>query len=629
MVKVLYHLIKNHGWKYLYHRIFYELERRWVKQEHKFPTNPTERVGISLEEWKVLNPPFFFQSREEVQVVRNPTDKLKKSYEKIRNGEFLFFNHSWKPIGSDYDWITHPITKYKYDIRRHWTKISDFSEASGDIKYVWEKSRFSYLHTIVRYDHHCKEDSSSFVLNEISNWIDKNPINQGPNYRCSQEISLRILNWTFALYFYKNSSALTEDFFRKIINSIYWQIHHVRQNVNFSRRFVRNNHAIAETALLYLSGFIFPFFDQVGTWSSEGKHWLQEELMYQIAEDGTFIQHSHNYHRVLLQLLSWIFYLAEKNGDTFEPEVVHRCRASVEYLKNMIEGNNGQVPNYGPNDGALFFPLSGSDYSDFRPSVHAAYHYFNRRPLFKDPRVTEELQWYGADVSEYTQAYEHPTGIRRYDDGGIYSFREEDTFTFIKCSDNRHRPYQCDNLHLDIWYKGINLLRDAGTYLYNTDRKTESYFLSGKAHNTITVGAADQMERGPRFIWFNWSRAKVLDIGEDEGTFYFKGEMSGFRSSGSWITVGREVIKSKNRPVWEVFDYLKNEQNHSLHQWWHPNSAFTSKIKIEATSHGEPVIPVKAGGFYSAYYGHRTPSPVVQFTSSKGSIRTIISCKSD
>ncbi len=625
MIRVLYHLIKNHGWSYLYHRILYELERKWGSQEKKFPTNPPARVGISLEEWKVLNPPFFFQSRDEVEVVRNPTDKLRDSYEKIRNGVFLFFNHSWKEIGSDYDWITHPITKYKFDINKHWTKISDFSETSGDIKYVWEKSRFSYLYIIVRYDHHFSADSSGFIFDEICNWIEKNPINQGPNYRCSQEMSLRILNWIFVLYFYKNSSALTESIFGKILNSIYWQIHHVRHNINFSRRFVRNNHAITESSLLYLSGFIFPFFDEIDQWSSEGKDWLQKELMYQIAEDGTFLQYSHNYHRVLLQLLSWIFYLAEKNDDTLDSAVVERSKAAVEYLRNMIAGKRGEVPNYGPNDGALFFPLTDSDYSDFRPSVNAAYHYFNRSSLFKDPLVTEELQWYGAKLSDFSEKNENSVGIRKYDDGGIYSFREEDAFTFIKCSDNRHRPYQSDNLHLDIWYQGINLLRDAGSYLYNTDKKTESHFISGKAHNTITVGAEDQMERGPRFIWFNWSKAKVVDVGEDEDTFYFKGEMRGFRSLGSWITVGREVIKEKNRPVWQVFDYLKNDNNLPLHQWWHPNSRYADQIKIEATSNGKPMTSVNLEGYYSAYYGHRLPSPLIQFTSSRGSIRTIIS----
>lgn len=624
MIKLLYHLIKNHGWSYVYHRIVYELQKKWSSQKKIFPKNPENRLFINLEQWKVLNPPFFFQSRAEVNIPLSPTENLKSSYEKIRKGYLLFFNQNWKQIGIEYDWVTHPLTGYKYDISKHWTKISDFTKESGDIKYVWEKSRFSYLYAIIRYDHHFEEDSSGFVFDQICDWIEKNPINQGPNYRCSQEISLRIFNWIFALYFYKNSSLLTDAVFHKILNSIYWQLHHVRNNIHFSRKFVRNNHAITETALLYLSGFLFPFFDHVDRWSTEGKEWLQQELIYQIAEDGTFIQHSHNYHRVLLQLLSWVLYLSEKNSDSLNSKVLTRSKAAVEYLKNMIHSGDGEVPNYGPNDGALFFPLSDCDYSDFRPSVNATYYYFNRSPLFNDHLIVEELQWYGADVSSEFLADKKIRGLKKFDDGGIYTFTERDAFTFIKCSDNQHRPYQSDNLHLDIWYKGINIIRDAGSYLYNTDRETESFFISGKAHNTITVGGVDQMERGPRFIWFNWSKAELLDFRENDESFFFKGKMVGFQSLGSNIVVSREVTKRKGLPIWEVLDQLENGGDFQLSQWWHPNPEYKNKITIKGTSGEKTVSCEELQGYYSGYYGHREASPVLKFSSSDGCIYTVI-----
>jgi hypothetical protein len=94
---------------------------------------------------------------------------------------------------------------------------------------VWEKSRFSYLYTIIRYDFHFGSDQSAFVLHEILDWINKNPLNFGPNYMSSQEIALRLLNWTFALYYYKNSPQLTEETFQKILHSIYWQAKHIEK----------------------------------------------------------------------------------------------------------------------------------------------------------------------------------------------------------------------------------------------------------------------------------------------------------------------------------------------------------------------------------------------------------------
>ena len=60
-------------------------------------------------------------------------------------------------------------------------KYQDFSMEAGDIKFVWEKSRFCYLYTIFRYDQKYNCDSSEFVFNEIISWINSNPLNCGPN----------------------------------------------------------------------------------------------------------------------------------------------------------------------------------------------------------------------------------------------------------------------------------------------------------------------------------------------------------------------------------------------------------------------------------------------------------------
>src|SRR6185312_9633867 len=117
-------------------------------------------------------------------------------------------------------------------------------------------------------------------------WIKANPINQGPNYRCSQEISLRVLNWTFALYYYRNSSKLTEDIFNQIQFAVFWQIQHIFQNIDFSRIAVRNNHAITETLTLYLTGLLYPQFPGSKKWRENGKRWFEEEVAYQIYEDG-------------------------------------------------------------------------------------------------------------------------------------------------------------------------------------------------------------------------------------------------------------------------------------------------------------------------------------------------------
>ena len=67
-------------------------------------------------------------------------------------------------IGKNYNWITNPDTGFKYDINKHWTEIADYSKEAGDIKYVWEKSRFSFLYDIIRYDYHFNEDCATICF---------------------------------------------------------------------------------------------------------------------------------------------------------------------------------------------------------------------------------------------------------------------------------------------------------------------------------------------------------------------------------------------------------------------------------------------------------------------------------
>ena len=72
------------------------------------------------------------------------------------------------------------------------------------------------MYDIIRYDYHFSDDQSKFVIDEILDFIEKNPINKGPNYKCSQEISIRLFNWIFTLYYYKDFKHLTSNNFNII-----------------------------------------------------------------------------------------------------------------------------------------------------------------------------------------------------------------------------------------------------------------------------------------------------------------------------------------------------------------------------------------------------------------------------
>src|SRR5690606_9037956 len=290
--KLAIQLYQNMGTRYVVYRVCHELKKRLGLLKKKHPTGLVFQQAISLLDWRKSKNPFVIPAREHLTFAKTPSEILQHKAERILNGELQYFNAQWLNIGKNYDWLTNPSNGYRYDITKHWSEIPDLSEEAGDIKYVWEKSRFSYLLTLIRYDYHFDKDLSEFVFSEIESWIDANPINQGPNWRCSQEISLRIFNWCYALYYYQNSPALTEERWQKIQQVIYASVHHVYHHIDFSRIAVRNNHAITETLFLTLSNILFPFIPETQKWAKDGLKWFEQEIAYQIYEDGTFLQFS-------------------------------------------------------------------------------------------------------------------------------------------------------------------------------------------------------------------------------------------------------------------------------------------------------------------------------------------------
>jgi Heparinase II/III-like protein/Heparinase II/III N-terminus len=627
-IKLFSEIIKNMGWEYVQFRSFYEFKRKTGILKKSFPLNPPLKKFISLADWKKLPSKFFFESKEKLTFPKNPNPLLKEDFDAFLEGSLKYFNATSHNIGRNYDWLTNPSNDYKYDINQHWTEVEDFSPIIGDIKYVWEKSRFSYLYTLIRYDYHFDKDTAELVFSEIDSWIDANPINQGPNYKCSQEISIRTLNWIFALNYYKNSKALTEDRFQKIIHTIYWQIKHDYDNINFSRKSVRNNHAITEVLTLYLTGLLFPFFPESIKWKEKGKKWFEQEIAYQIYQDGTFLQFSHNYHRVLLQLLTWAFYISDANGEQFSEIVYERAKKTIDYLYQCQELSNGQLPNYGANDGALFFKLNDCIYRDYRPQLNALYHFFSEKTLYEKGIWDEDVNWYTnyhkpSVFQDKTFSLKHRP-MSQYTEGGIYLMRDSDSLTFIKCAKYKDRPSHADNLHIDIWYKGENILRDAGTYKYNTDPQFVKYFVGTKSHNTLILGDYDQMLKGPRFIWLNWSKALTTKLFEFENEFVFEGTIAAFLNIDKHIKHTRKIRKHKDKAIWEIEDSITHDSDLPIHQVWNITKNFETQFDIITLNTESNISKNKEKGYYSGLYGVKEDSEAIILSTHGKTIKTII-----
>ena len=629
-LKIYSEVMQNMGFDYVKFRAGYELKRKTGLLKGKFPLSPNRKKFISLQEWKDLGINFFFDSKEEIELQKNPNNSLQEYYNKFQKGHLLYFNSKYFKIGRDYNWITNPENNFEYDASKHWTEVEDLSSEAGDIKFVWEKSRFSYIHNLIRYDYHFDKDISELIFGEIDSWIEHNPVNQGPNYKCSQEISLRIMNWCFALFYYKNSKALNEERFEKILHHIYWQLHHVRSNINFSRKAVRNNHAITETLMLYLSGILFPFFPESKKWSKEGKAWFEEEILYQIYDDGTFLQYAHNYHRVVIQLMTYGFSLAKLNGDTFKKAVYDKAKLSLNYLYQCQIDTSGRLPHYGNNDGALFFKFNDAHFRDYRPQLNALHYFFNGSSYSHTVDSEEELFWFcnKLETAQNDSLRLKKVDISSFDDSGCYVINKTDYLAFIKCGNHKHRPTHADNLHFDLWYKGENVLRDAGTYKYNTDPELVRFFNGTASHNTVQLGDHDQMKKGPRFIWLNWSSVNYASLKEEGEEIVFEGEANVYQHIENGIVHKRSIRFKEKSNEWIIEDHLKHQTNLPIKQIWNLHPSFISKFSIESIDENDSKLDMNIrDSFYADLYGQKEKSEAIVFETTTKRIKTVIKLK--
>jgi len=112
--------------------------------------------------------------------------------------------------------------------------------------------------------------------------------------------------------------------------------------------------------------------------------------------------------------------------------------------------------------------------------------------------------------------------------GGYYICRTLDHFTFIRCGNHKDRPSHADNSHMDVWVKGENIIRDSGSYKYNTTKEFSDYFTGTAGYNAVMVNNESQMLKGSRFIWYYWTQVLSANWSENEDFYVFTGEISAF-----------------------------------------------------------------------------------------------------
>jgi hypothetical protein len=135
----------------------------------------------------------------------------------------------------------------------------------------------------------------------------------------------------------------------------------------------------------------------------------------------------------------------------------------------------------------------------------------------------------------------------------------------LRVSHYQSRPAHADQLHLDLWWQGMNLAQDAGTYLYNAPHPWDNSLAKTETHNTITVNEHDQMTRAGRFLWLDWAQATIIQHNSDQSSRSGKvvAQHDGYKKVG---VIHQRTVETGLESNWFIEDHLFPVAVHRIKQ---------------------------------------------------------------
>ena len=416
-------------------------------------------------------------------------------------------------------------TQYETGVAGTGDKEGESSEVGVDdhfdVKFIWEPARFGWACTLARAYLLSGDDRYPAAFwSYLETFLDANPPNYGPHWVSAQEVALRIITLTFTAQVFNDSQESTPERKSRLALSVAEHAARIPPTISYARA-QNNNHLLSEAAGLYTAGAALPDHPESRRWRDLGWRWFNDGLADQIAGDGTYVQHSTNYQRLALQLALWMRAVALKRGRVLPKKSRQRLGVATRWLLEMCDRESGRVPNLGPNDGSYILPLTVCPFDDYRPVTQAAAKAFLGEYPFDSGAWDETSHWFGINGDEKLDDGTHSvlnSQLPALLDATPHILQSPggSSWVYLRAAKFTSRPGHADQLHLDLWWRGLNLALDPGTYLYNAPPPWDNSLSRTSVHNTLTVNGLDQMTHAGRFLYLDWAQGQVIDGRRDQ-----------------------------------------------------------------------------------------------------------------
>jgi len=505
----------------------------------------------------------------------NEFNSIKKKAELILMNTYNLLGSGNKKL-EIIDWHTDFKSGYRWNPGIFYLNyVQEKIDSNADVKVPRELSRcHHFLQCGIAFNITKDNKYAEIILKQLNSWIDNNPIMYSINWGCTMDVSIRVVNWIWAISLIENY----KDFDKKIKHKIYVNLYKhgwfIYNNLE-KNEFCNHNHYLADLAGQIHLGLLFKNTQEGEKWLNVGMSELFKEIRWQILPSGMSYERSTHYNRLVLELILTPILLLKRNGYEIPQDIWCRLEKMFEFLMYTLKPN-GESPIIGDQDNGRLLPFGNDELNNFEYllSVGAALY---KRGDFKAHgngyNVYCSLLCPECSREEFDNIKINSIKLKSkgFIDVGFYVMRNNKDYLLFNVSGKGLYPEiastthtHSDLLSFELCINGKTVLTDSGSYIYTGDAEQRMLFRSTAMHNTITVDSLSQNELNKENLWDFERNAlpKVLLWESNDEYDKIIASHNGYERLLKPIIHRRTVFFNKIKTFWEITDEMLGSGNH-------------------------------------------------------------------
>ncbi|MDR3610690.1 MAG: alginate lyase family protein [Ignavibacteriaceae bacterium] len=502
----------------------------------------------------------------------------------LGSGDIILKNIDWhKDFKTGFRW--NPGTFYK-------KYVQEGIDTGSDVKVPRELSRcHHFLKLALAYRLTGNEEYAGICVAQMLDWIKENPFMYSINWGCTMDVSIRAVNWIWAIGLITGSVSLNEISIERIKSSLYehgWFIYR-----NPEKEYYNNhNHYLADLTGQVQLGLLFNNLDEPKHWLETGKEELFREIRMQILPSGMSYERSTNYNRLVLELLLVPVLILRKNGHEVPQDIWFRLEKMFEFIMYSLKPD-GTTPIIGDQDDGRLLPFGCESNIDYRYLLSLGGMLFDRDD-FKHHGNGFNIYCalFGGKYEKEKYAANDDNKIalssRAFPDSGYYIMRKDNNYLIFNAEGKGLYPELASGTHthsdllsFELYTQDKSFLVDPGSYVYTADAKERMFFRSSQMHNTVTIDGESQNVIRVENLW-DFERNAIPEVLKWESCESYDlvvARHTGFKRLNDPVVHQRSITFDKQELSWKVRDELSGEGCHLFEWFFHFDTGIDFNIK--------------------------------------------------